>query len=107
MCIRDRDGVDTLTLIPAFMLSELKTAFLLGFKVYLPFLIIDLVISTIPVSYTHLAGQFSQIPGSFAAAWNLALADVQTSQSRNVPEPASCSVLGLSAAGLMARRRRR
>jgi flagellar biosynthetic protein FliP len=44
------DGVDTLTLIPAFMLSELKTAFLLGFKVYLPFLIIDLVISTILIS---------------------------------------------------------
>ncbi len=44
------DGVSTLTLIPAFMLSELKTAFLLGFKVYLPFLIIDLVISTILIS---------------------------------------------------------
>jgi flagellar biosynthesis protein FliP len=44
------DGVGTLTLIPAFMLSELKTAFLLGFKVYLPFLIVDLVISTILIS---------------------------------------------------------
>jgi len=44
------DGVGTLTLIPAFMLSELKTAFLLGFKVYLPFLIIDLVISTVLIS---------------------------------------------------------
>lgn len=42
--------VPTLTLIPAFMLSELKTAFLLGFKVYLPFLIIDMVISTILIS---------------------------------------------------------
>ena len=44
------DGISTLTLIPAFMLSELKTSFLLGFKVYLPFLIIDLVISTILIS---------------------------------------------------------
>jgi flagellar biosynthetic protein FliP len=42
--------VGTTTLIPAFMLSELKTAFLLGFKVYLPFLIIDIVISTILIS---------------------------------------------------------
>ena len=42
--------VGTLTLIPAFMLSELKTAFLLGFKVYLPFLIIDMVISSILIS---------------------------------------------------------
>jgi len=42
--------VSTLTLIPAFVLSELKTAFLLGFKVYLPFLIIDMVISTVLIS---------------------------------------------------------
>lgn len=44
------DQVDTMTLIPAFMLSELKTAFLLGFKIYLPFLIIDMVISAILIS---------------------------------------------------------
>ena len=42
--------VSTLTLVPAFMLSELKTAFLLGFKVYLPFLIIDMVISAVLIS---------------------------------------------------------
>jgi flagellar biosynthetic protein FliP len=42
--------VSTMTLVPAFMLSELKTAFLLGFKVYLPFLIIDMVISTVLIS---------------------------------------------------------
>ena len=44
------DEVPTLTLIPAFMLSELKTAFLLGFKIYLPFLIVDMVISAILIS---------------------------------------------------------
>lgn len=43
-------GVDTLALIPGFMLSELKTAFLMGFKIYLPFLVIDMVISTVLVS---------------------------------------------------------
>jgi len=42
--------VSTLTLIPAFVLSELKTAFLLGFKIYLPFLIIDMVISAVLIS---------------------------------------------------------
>jgi len=42
--------VGTMTLIPAFMLSELKTAFYLGFKVYLPFLIIDMVISSVLIS---------------------------------------------------------
>jgi flagellar biosynthetic protein FliP len=44
------EDVSTLTLIPAFVLSELKTAFLLGFKVYLPFLIIDMVISAVLIS---------------------------------------------------------
>jgi len=42
--------VGTMTLIPAFVLSELKTAFLLGFKVYLPFLIVDMVISAVLIS---------------------------------------------------------
>lgn len=42
--------VGTLALIPAFMLSELKTAFLMGFTIYLPFLVIDMVISTVLIS---------------------------------------------------------
>jgi flagellar biosynthetic protein FliP len=42
--------VGTMTIVPAFMLSELKTAFLLGFKVYLPFLVIDMVIATVLIS---------------------------------------------------------
>jgi flagellar biosynthetic protein FliP len=44
------NDVGTMTLIPAFMLSELKTAFFMGFKVYLPFLIIDMVISSVLIS---------------------------------------------------------
>ena len=35
----------TTTLVPAFISSELKVAFLMGFRIYLPFLIIDMVIS--------------------------------------------------------------
>jgi len=38
--------VPTTALIPGFMLSELKTAFIMGFKVYLPFLIIDMVVAS-------------------------------------------------------------
>jgi len=45
-----RNDVDMVSLIPAFMLSELKTGFLLGFKVYLPFLVIDIVISSLLIS---------------------------------------------------------
>lgn len=37
-------------LLPAFMLSELKTAFLIGFQIYLPFLILDLVVSSVMIS---------------------------------------------------------
>ena len=37
-------------LVPAFMLSELKTAFKLGFLIYLPFLLIDLVTATVLMS---------------------------------------------------------
>jgi flagellar biosynthesis protein FliP len=41
-----RDKVSMATLVPAFVLSELKSAFIIGFVVFIPFLIIDLVISS-------------------------------------------------------------
>ena len=34
------------TLIPAFVLSELRAAFIIGFVIFIPFLIIDLVVSS-------------------------------------------------------------
>ena len=37
-------------LIPAFIVSELKTAFIMGFCIYVPFLLIDLVVSTVLMS---------------------------------------------------------
>ncbi len=40
-------GVPLTVMIPAFLLSELKTAFVMGFRIYLPFLVIDMVISTV------------------------------------------------------------
>lgn len=45
-----RGDVPTLALIPAYVLSELKIAFIIGFKIYLPFLVIDMVIATVLVS---------------------------------------------------------
>jgi flagellar biosynthetic protein FliP len=42
--------VSTAALVPAFMLSELKTAFIMGFRIYLPFLVIDMVIASILIS---------------------------------------------------------
>jgi flagellar biosynthetic protein FliP len=40
------DDVSILTLIPAFLTSELKTAFTIGFYIYLPFLVIDIVVAS-------------------------------------------------------------
>jgi flagellar biosynthetic protein FliP len=44
------EQVETTTLVPAFVLSELKVAFLMGFRIYLPFLIIDMVIASVLIS---------------------------------------------------------
>ncbi len=47
---RSYSEVPLQVLLPAYMLSELKTAFLIGFQVYLPFLILDVVISSVTIS---------------------------------------------------------
>ena len=44
------DDVPTTTLIPAFMLSELNRAFQIGFMVYVPFLVIDMVVASVLMS---------------------------------------------------------
>ncbi len=43
---KTRADVPTVVLIPAFILSELKTAFQIGFLLFLPFLVIDMVVSS-------------------------------------------------------------
>ncbi|GAB4135704.1 MAG: hypothetical protein Tsb009_02270 [Planctomycetaceae bacterium] len=44
------DDVPLTALLPAYMLSELKTAFVIGFQIYLPFLVIDMVIASVLIS---------------------------------------------------------
>jgi flagellar biosynthesis protein FliP len=44
---KTRADVETMVLIPAFVISELKTSFQIGFIIYLPFLIIDMVIASV------------------------------------------------------------
>jgi flagellar biosynthetic protein FliP len=48
--VNTRADVPTHVLIPAFIISELKTAFQIGFLIFLPFLIIDLVVSSVLMS---------------------------------------------------------
>lgn len=54
------NDVPTHVLIPAFMISELKIAFMMGFMVFIPFLILDLVTSSVLISM----GMF-QLPPAF------------------------------------------
>ncbi|MCJ7545111.1 MAG: flagellar type III secretion system pore protein FliP [Phycisphaerae bacterium] len=46
--------VPTLSLIPAFAVSELKVAFLIGFRVYLPFVVIDMLVASMLISMSML-----------------------------------------------------
>ncbi len=44
---RTRNDVSLLVLIPAYVISELKTAFIIGFVLYIPFLVIDMVVASV------------------------------------------------------------
>jgi len=44
------DAVRTVHIVPAFLLSELKTAFQIGFMIFLPFLLLDLVVASVLMS---------------------------------------------------------
>jgi len=46
----NKSEVPTLSLIPAFVISELKTAFSIGFMLYIPFVVIDMVVSSVLLS---------------------------------------------------------
>jgi flagellar biosynthetic protein FliP len=43
---QNKDAVPTMALIPAFAISELKTAFQIGFVIYVPFIVIDMVVAS-------------------------------------------------------------
>lgn len=45
--IFDGDNIPIFSLLPAYALSEIKSAFIIGFYIYLPFVVVDLVISSV------------------------------------------------------------
>jgi len=47
---KNPSDIQTSILIPAFVISELKTAFIIGFVLYVPFLIIDMVVASVLLS---------------------------------------------------------
>lgn len=63
------ESVPLVVLLPAYMLSELKTAFLMGFQIYLPFLVLDLVIAAV----TTALGLSQLSPAAIAIPFKLLL----------------------------------
>ncbi len=47
---KSMEDVPTLVLVPSFVISELKTAFQIGFLIYIPFLVIDMVVASVLLS---------------------------------------------------------
>ncbi len=47
---KNANDIPTLTIVPAFMISELRTAFQIGFLIYIPFIVVDMVVSSVLMS---------------------------------------------------------
>jgi flagellar biosynthetic protein FliP len=47
---KNADEIPTLTIVPAFMISELRTAFQIGFLIYIPFIVVDMVVASVLMS---------------------------------------------------------
>ena len=74
------------TLVPAFILSELRKAFIMGFLIYIPFIVIDMVVSSVLMSMgmmmlppTTISLPFKILLFILADGWNLVIGSlVQT-----------------------------
>lgn len=74
------DDVPFVTLVPAFILSELRTAFIMGFLIYIPFIVIDMVVSSVLMSMgmmmlppTTISLPFKILLFILADGWNLVI----------------------------------
>ncbi|MGV8124002.1 MAG: flagellar type III secretion system pore protein FliP [Candidatus Xenobiia bacterium LiM19] len=67
--LKNRDAVPTYVLIPAFVMSEIKTSFEIGFLIYLPFLVVDMVVSCVLMAM----GMFMLSPMSISMPFKLLL----------------------------------
>jgi len=74
------DALPMTTVIPAFILSELRTAFVLGFLIYIPFIVIDMVVSSILMSMgmmmlppTTISMPFKLLLFILADGWDLVI----------------------------------
>lgn len=77
------EDIPTSCLIPAFMISELRTAFIIGFVIYVPFLVIDMVVSSALMSMgmmmlppTTISMPFKILLFVLADGWNLVIVNL-------------------------------
>ncbi len=83
---KNQDDVSTMILIPAYVLSELKTAFQMGVVLYIPFIVVDMIVASILMSMGMMMLPPSMISLPFkillfvmADGWNLVVASLVTS----------------------------
>ncbi len=81
--IEKLDDIPTSTLIPAFIISELRIAFIIGFLIYIPFIIIDMVVASTLMSMgmmmlppTTISMPFKLLLFILADGWNLIIGQV-------------------------------
>ena len=77
------EAVPTSVLIPSFIISELRAAFIIGFLIYIPFLIIDMVVSSVLMSMgmmmlppTTISMPFKILLFVLADGWNLIIVNL-------------------------------
>lgn len=81
--IENVDDIPTTTLIPAFIISELRIAFIIGFLIYIPFIVIDMVVASTLMSMgmmmlppTTISMPFKILLFVLADGWNLIIGQV-------------------------------
>lgn len=81
--VEKEEEIPTLVLIPAFLISELRTAFIIGFLLYLPFIVIDMVVASTLMSMgmmmlppTTISMPFKILLFVLADGWNLVIGQV-------------------------------
>ncbi len=81
--ITSEDGIPLRVLIPSFIISELRIAFIIGFLIYLPFIVIDMVVSSTLMSMgmmmlppTTISTPFKILLFVMADGWNLIIGNL-------------------------------
>lgn len=77
------ESIPNSVLIPSFIVSELRTAFIIGFLIYIPFLVIDMVVSSVLMSMgmmmlppTTISMPFKILLFVLADGWNLVIGNL-------------------------------